>query len=126
VRFRYRDSKNPKSGDRQQTMKINASEFVRRFLLHVLPRGFVRLRHFGLLANTHRRIKLERCRELLGDREPQQVAVTPAQGDEPPSANESTSSCPACEAGTMARTDIVILRMPRDGPRVKPIGIDSS
>ena len=58
-------------------MTLEAVEFVRRFLLHVLPAGFVRVRHYGLLANRHRREKLARCRELLG------MAVTP-QADTAP------------------------------------------
>jgi hypothetical protein len=47
-------------------MTLSAEEFLRRFLLHVLPRGFMRIRHYGLLANRHRGPKLARCRELLG------------------------------------------------------------
>ena len=47
-------------------MTLDAIEFVRRFLMHVLPSGFVRIRHYGFLANRHRREKLMRCRELLG------------------------------------------------------------
>ena len=58
-------------------MTLEAVEFVRRFLMHVLPAGFVRVRHYGLLANRHRREKLARCRELLG------MAVTP-QADTAP------------------------------------------
>ena len=52
-------------------MTLSTDEFMRRFLLHVLPRGFQRLRQFGLLANRHRRLKLQTCRTLLG------VAHTP-------------------------------------------------
>ena len=47
-------------------MTLDAIEFVRRFLMHVLPSGFVRIRHYGILANCHRREKLMRCRESLG------------------------------------------------------------
>ena len=62
VRFRWRDYKD---AHRNKVMTLPASEFLRRFLLHVLPRGFMRIRHFGLLANRHRKPKLERCRALL-------------------------------------------------------------
>ncbi|HZW34785.1 MAG TPA: transposase [Isosphaeraceae bacterium] len=50
-------------GGRRGTLTLDAVEFVRRFLLHVLPAGFVRVRHYGLLANRHRKEKLARCRE---------------------------------------------------------------
>ena len=51
---------------RNKTMTLRADEFVRRFLLHVLPSGFHRIRHYGLLANPSRRENLARTRELLG------------------------------------------------------------
>jgi hypothetical protein len=63
VRFAYR---NRRQGNRVQTMTLDADEFIRRFLLHVLPHGFMRLRHYGFLANRHKASTLRRCRELLG------------------------------------------------------------
>jgi ribosomal protein L37AE/L43A len=91
-------------GGRRGTMTLEAVEFVRRFLMHVLPTGFVRVRHYGLLANRHRQEKLARCRELLG------MAVPP-QGDPaptdpiPPLSQEATVTptrvCPRCGAGRM-------------------------
>jgi hypothetical protein len=62
VRFRWRNSRR---GDRQETMSLEAAEFIRRFLLHVLPRGFVKIRYFGLWANRRRAATLAHCRELL-------------------------------------------------------------
>ena len=62
VRFAYRSRR---QGNRVQTMTLDADEFIRRFLLHVLPRGFMRLRHDGFLANRHKARTLRRCRELL-------------------------------------------------------------
>ena len=47
-------------------MRLSVGEFMRRFLLHVLPEGFHRIRHYGLFANGHRAVKLALCRELLG------------------------------------------------------------
>jgi hypothetical protein len=98
-------------GGRQGTMTLDAIEFVRRFLMHVLPSGFVRIRHYGLLANRHRREKLARCRELLG------AAVTPDADANPPGPVASpgheapvtpTRVCPACGAGGM----VVIAELP--------------
>ena len=63
VRFRWRDYAD---GNRRKVMRLEVDEFIRRFLLHVLPRGFTRLRHYGLLANRNRSRKLARCRALLG------------------------------------------------------------
>ena len=63
VTFRYRDSA---AANRIRTMSLEADEFARRFLLHVLPNRFVRMRHYGLLSTRNRRVKLARCRYLLG------------------------------------------------------------
>ena len=63
VSFRWRDYAH---GGKQKVMTVSAHEFLRRFLLHVLPKGLVRIRHFGLFANRRRSTALERCRALLG------------------------------------------------------------
>jgi hypothetical protein len=59
VRFRWRDSKH---NNRIKVMNLDAVEFIRRFLLHVLPSGFVEIRHVGLLTNRNRRRALTLCR----------------------------------------------------------------
>jgi hypothetical protein len=81
VSFRWRDYAH---GGKKKVMTVSAHEFLRRFLLHVLPGGLVRIRHFGLFANRRRSTALERCRVLLD---------ASACGDppEPPSLR-----CPAC------------------------------
>lgn len=63
VVFRFKDYRRK---GQWRTQKIHVTEFIRRFLLHVLPFRFVRIRYFGLLANRHRQRNLEQCRELLG------------------------------------------------------------
>jgi hypothetical protein len=63
VTFTYKDYT---QGGRTREMTLPAEEFIRRFLLHILPDRFVRIRYYGLLANRHRKRELERCRELLG------------------------------------------------------------
>ena len=73
-------------------MTLPACEFLRRFLLHVLPQGFVRIRHFGFLANRHRKTLLELCRRLLQER-PTVAAGAIADLDLP--------LCPACRAGRL-------------------------
>ena len=81
VSFRWRDYAH---GSKKKVMTVSAHEFLRRFLLHVLPGGLVRIRHFGLFANRRRSTALERCRALLG---------TVACADRP---QPSSLSCPAC------------------------------
>ena len=87
-------------------MMLEAVEFVRRFLTHVLASGFVRVRHYDLLANCQRQEKLARCQELLG------MAVTPQDDTAPtdpvrirPPVHEAmvtpTRLCPRCRAGWM-------------------------
>jgi hypothetical protein len=63
VSFRWRDYAH---GGKNKVMTVSAHEFLRRFLLHILPGGLVRIRHFGLFANRRRSAALERCRALLG------------------------------------------------------------
>jgi hypothetical protein len=86
VSFRWRDYAH---GGKNKVMTVSADEFLRRFLLHVMPKGLVRIRHFGLFANRRRQTALACCRQLLG----------PAPGtDHPETAN--LMRCPVC-AGTM-------------------------
>lgn len=66
VTFSYRDSKDH---NRVKRMTLAAFEFIRRFLLHILPDGFMKIRHFGILSNRSRRTKLARCKRLLGVKE---------------------------------------------------------
>jgi hypothetical protein len=84
VRFRWRDSR---SGNQIKEMSLDAVEFIRRFLLHVLPSGFVKIRHFGFLANCNRKVMVRRCRELL----PASVALV-----SPPCQQRL---CPVCRTG---------------------------
>jgi len=67
VALRYKDYAR---GHRLRTMKLSAVELLRRFLMHVLPKGYVRIRQFGFLANCHRAKKLKRIRQLLSAKKP--------------------------------------------------------
>jgi hypothetical protein len=98
VTFSWRDNRH---GQLRATMTLSAEEFMRRFLLHVLPRGFQRIRQFGLLANR-RRGKLARCRQLLGATG-QTVESLPQdyQALYQTVTGTSLQQCPACRAGTM-------------------------
>lgn len=96
VTFRYKNYR-CSGTDRQQVMTIAADEFIRRFLLHVLPRGFHRIRHYGLLAGSARKDSLARARNMLGVApEPEEPAVEETSVQRPP--------CPCC-GGTMVITE---------------------
>ncbi len=102
VTFQYKDysSTDPQ---RSRQMTVSADEFVRRFLLHVIPPGFQRIRHYGLLTNRYRAENLVRCRELLvGPRSDllptaAQIATILALIVEP------AARCPRCQVGIMIR-----------------------
>ena len=98
VTFSYRDRKNH---DRKKTMTLDAHEFIRRFLLHVIPKGFVRVRHFGFLANRSKAL-LAKCRQLLD--------LDPALPELPPKSVQELmlqfigidiTRCPLCQKGTL-------------------------
>lgn len=129
VTFSWRDNRH---GQRRSTMTLSADEFIRRFLLHALPRGFQRIRQFGLLANRRRRVQLARCRQLLG---------TTVHATEPPPSDykslyhtvtgESLEHCPACRIGNMKfaapLASLVNYGAPYSrGASVAPQAIDSS
>jgi Putative transposase/Transposase zinc-binding domain len=114
-----------------KTMTLKAVEFIRRFLLHVLPSGFVRIRHYGFLANRVCREKLALCRALLG------VATTPEPAASEPSseAKETVEAvtaadvCPSCGVGRM----VIIAVLPAIpvnrgewGSLLEPVGCDTS
>ena len=78
---------------RHKVMTLAAHEFIRRFLLHILPKGFHRIRHYGLFANTGRPANIARLRELLGSAPPAEKVASPSQ-DEP--AEAALPPCPCC------------------------------
>jgi hypothetical protein len=100
VSFRYRDYAH---GKRRKVMTLAAGEFIRRFLLHVLPRSFMRVRHYGLLANRAKRLKLAQARSALEQPPP------PPPSSQPESveafwlrvAARDIHRCPHCHAGRM-------------------------
>ncbi len=88
-------------------MTLEASEFIRRFLLHVLPVGFVRIRHYGLLANRHRAAKLARARELLSAAPTPLTEELDTQDLLEKLLGRDPNRCPACERGRV----VVISRL---------------
>lgn len=109
VSFRWKDYRQAKNGSENahSTMELDAHEFIRRFLLHVLPRGFVRIRRFGLLANRRRGTKLARCRELLGVAGTGPEAVLDWQALYEKLTGRSITSCRECQHGEMAKIESI-------------------
>jgi Putative transposase/Transposase zinc-binding domain len=106
VSFRWRDYAD---GDKQKIMTLSADEFIRRFLLHVLPHRYVRIRHFGLLGNRKRKDNIALCRRLL------KVHMTMLKERKEETWQEhllricgvDVTSCPVCKKGKMFTVDIL-------------------
>jgi hypothetical protein len=122
VQFKWKDYRH---GDQIKTMTLSAHEFIRRFLLHVMPNGFHRIRYYGFLGNRYRNKKLALCRRLLG-------MQTAEEADPPKPEKEyheryeeltgrSLRQCPHCLQGQMVKVAI----LPR-APLTSPRGLNSS
>jgi len=107
VTFRYKDYRHDAQ---QKTMTLEAEEFIRRFLLHVLPEGFQRIRYYGFLANRYRAQKLAHCRDLLGmpalDRTASEVNKDYSERYEELT-GFSLWECPVCHQGRMLVIDVL-------------------
>lgn len=112
VTFRYKDYR--LSGtDRQQVMTLPAHEFIRRFLLHILPKGFHRIRHYGLLAGTARKDSIALARRLL------KLAPSP-EADEPDDPTEYHPPCPCCGGQMIVVETFARWQQPRAPPPGTP------
>jgi hypothetical protein len=113
VRFRWKDYRN---GCHLGTMTLTAEEFIRRFLLHVLPQGFQRIRYYGFLCHRYREQKLARCRELLGTEVVQSPASEPSddyRDHYETVTGISLKECPVCRHGHMVLIEV----LPKDNWR---------
>jgi hypothetical protein len=100
VRFRWKDYAH---GGKRRVMTLDAGEFIRRFLLHVLPRGFVRIRHYGFLSNRSRTGRLALARRLLGQTQLEAIAEDRRATDERPceGTGEAARACSRCKQGRL-------------------------
>jgi hypothetical protein len=117
VTFRWRDSAH---GNKKRLMTLAVDEFLRRFLLHLLPPGFVRIRNFGFLANRNRATLLPVCFRLLSGSE----KTAPSTAASSPNLTHSLWNCPVC-GGTMRvverfSTAQLLLRSPPQPDRCNP------
>ena len=113
VTFRWKDYAH---GNPWRTMTLDAMEFLRRFVQHVLPRGFVRIRHFGYLANACRTARLADARALLAQ-------PAPARSDDARRTPAAHWRCPRCGAAMVI--GVVITRAAPGAARIR-LGIDTS
>ena len=124
ITFRYKDYQR---GHRLRTLTLEAVEFLRRLMLHVPPRGFQRIRHFGFLANRVRQAKLTQCRALLGHAT-HPLAQTAARDLKPPEepSGEPGTQCPVCQHGRMQLVK-TLYRQPAAWDLSGPVpGLDTS
>jgi hypothetical protein len=120
VRFRWKDYR---AEAQPRTMTLAPTEFIRRFLLHILPTGFQRIRYYGVLGNRHRATKLAQCRHLLG-----MPAPTPLTSVDAPDHRDriealtgiSLRQCPMCHDGHMMPIDVAA------GPSTCPAIVNTS
>ncbi len=108
VTFRYKDYRRD-GCNRQQVMTLAVDEFIRRFLLHVLPRGFHRIRHYGLLAGSSRKTSIARARELLN-------AVPPPPDEANDEPTDIRPPCPCCGGRMIVIEVFKRWRQPRGPP----------
>ena len=122
VTFRYKDYR-ADHAERWKTMRLGTHEFIRRFLSHVLPKGFHRIRHYGLLANGNRATNIARARELLDVPSPEAEPARkdPAVAEEP---DAIVQPCPCCGGRMIIIETFAAGSAPKTVPTVE--GIDSS
>jgi hypothetical protein len=118
VSFTYKDYRRD---HRQRTLTLAATEFIRRFLMHLLPHGFVRIRYYGFLANAHRAEQLRKIRELLAA--PQPAVTGEGTGDQDAAGPAPDQRCPHCQEGLLRTIDVTprprlsqILQLPLMAP----------
>jgi hypothetical protein len=123
VTFKWKDYRIEGPG-RYKTMTLPTGEFIRRFLMHVLPKGLHRIRHYGLFARTNRAANIARARELLAAPAPQ-PAFAEAIPAEP---SDFIRHCPCCSGHMIIIETFARGCVPRHGPAPTPttIRIDSS
>jgi hypothetical protein len=104
VTFKYKDYK---ERNKSKQMTIGAHEFIRRFMMHVLPDRFVKIRHYGILSNRNLKTKLRRCKEILGvplkqkkEKKDWQELLLDLTGNDP-------RRCPCCKTGRLVRKEII-------------------
>jgi len=105
VTFRWKDYRDK---DKHKVMSLSGEEFIRRFLLHVLPKGLMRIRHYGFLANRCRKTKLARIRDVMTQQQAAEIAPGTGHDKEIDCFKPADGRCPKCKQGRL----VVIAEMP--------------
>jgi hypothetical protein len=126
VTFKWKDYR-ANDRERQKVMTLATGEFIRRFLIHVLPAGFHRIRHYGLFANSRRAQNIARARELLAVSKPTSETINEASAN-PDEPQTLTYPCPCCGGPMIVIETFERGATPRypPAPPTRAIGIDSS
>jgi hypothetical protein len=124
VAFRYKDYR-VEGTERWKTMTLNVGEFIRRFLVHVLPKGLQRIRHYGLLANGNRKDAIAKARELLAvpKAEPKPGLTVPLDDNAP---RIWLTPCPCCGGRMIVIEFFARGTTPRHRASQEPVGLDTS
>ena len=117
VRFRVRDSAN---GNRKKVMRLDAGEFIGRFMQHVLPGGFKRIRHYGLLGPAHKAANLAAAREALAAPQPDPVVLESVEAFMRRVAGIEWLNCPHCHEGRFVVVQAIPPHLPRAPPGRSP------
>lgn len=117
MRFRVRDSTN---GNRKKVMRLEANEFIGRFMQHMLPGGFKRIRHYGLLGAAHKAANLARVREALEAPVPDPIVVESMEAFMRRLAGIEWLHCPHCHEGRFQVVQAIPPHLPRAPPREPP------
>jgi hypothetical protein len=129
VTFHFKDHKRE---GKLRTQTLDAVEFLRRFCLHILPKGLHKIRYFGFMANRHRQDKLAYCRALLEQRDDALVSYAMATDEVTPESNHKNArlqpgdTCPVCQKGCMELIDAYYRHRSADDLSVEPPGCDTS
>ena len=125
VTFTYRDYRQADADGPapKKEMSLSATEFIGRFLRHVLPKGFRKLRSYGILAGANKRAKIAAARELLGP-----TALPADLADPADSATEDLTRCPECGTGTMRPGAVIPRERPPPGvlPSIRPVTFEAA
>jgi hypothetical protein len=113
VRFRVRDSAN---GNRKKVVRLEAGEFIGRFMQHILPGGFKRIRHYGLLGPAHKAAHLAAAREALAAPQPDPVVVESVEAFMRRVAGIEWLNCPHCQEGRFVLVQAIPAHLPRAPP----------
>jgi hypothetical protein len=129
VTFRFKDHKR---GGKLSTQTLDAVEFLRRFCLHILPKGLHKIRYFGCFANCHRQAKLALCRTLIGQKTHVVVTNTMTTDEDATEPNRTGTriqpgdTCPVCQQGRMALVETYYRHRAAEDLSVAPPRLDTS